>query len=313
ASRHLGGLGADVIKVESPAGDAIRHAPPLRADGLSHIFALCNTDKRGVVLDLKDPKQLEILHGLLSQADVLIENMRQGALAKLGVSAEVLRTRYPDLIYCSLNGFGNDSAYPGRAALDTVIQATSGLMSLTQVNGSPVKAGISASDMIAGEFGLLAVLAGLEHRDGTGRAIHFDLSMQDTSVWMTQIAWPGSSPGEPVVLREALDGFVVAIATEDDVNRVVGSQSFAESRAAFCARLSGAGIDCAPVLTTSEAMTSDHVVARQLLVQRTTADGDVWPVLQSPMRISGRPIDIRTVMPRLGNSGPISFHEVECK
>lgn len=300
-SRHLGALGADAIKVEPPTGDAIRYSAPLRADGLAHIFALSNTDKRGLVLDLRDPAQREMLHRLLDQADILVENLRPGALAKLGLGSEALRARHPRLVCCSINGFGNDSAYPGRPALDTVIQAMSGLMSLTRSSGEPTKAGISASDMLGGEFGLLATLAALEHRDRTGGVTHFDLSMQDASTWMTQIAWPGSGPATPVTLLRAADGYVAALAACEVAQRAAGATTESDTREVVVARLSGANVPCAPVLTVPEVAVSPQVSARRLLIQRPTSDGDRWTVVGSPLRLLSTPPDVRSAMPRLGS------------
>ncbi len=309
ASRHLGALGADAIKVEPPTGDAIRQAAPLRADGLSYIFALSNTDKRGLVLDLRDPAQREMLHRLLDESDILVENLRPGALAKLGLGSAALRARHPRLVYCSINGFGNDSAYPGRPALDTVIQAMSGLMSLTRSSGEPTKAGISASDMLGGEFGLLATLAALEYRDRTGSAVHFDLSMQDSSIWMTQVAWPGSGPAAPVSLVRAGDGYVIAGATTGAAERAAGDAAARDTRDVVVDRLRRAGIPCAPVLTVPEVATSPQVAARRLLVERPTADGDRWTVVGSPLRLLSTPPIVRCAMPRLGSEDAVVIAE----
>ena len=300
-SRHLGALGADVIKIESPAGDAVRYAAPLRQDGLAQIFALSNTDKRGLVLDLRDAAHQEMLHRLLEQSDVLVENLRPGALAKLGFSSEKIQARHPKLIYCSVNGFGNESAYPGRSALDTVIQAMSGLMSLTMVNGEPTKAGISASDMLGGEFGLLAVMAALEYRDRTGRACHFDISMQDASSWMTQMHWAGSGDAEASCVLAASDGFVVAQAHQQDAQKVTGAALWSGNRDSLVQILLQAGIDAAPVLSVGEVVASPQVGARGLLIERPTTDGDAWTVLGSPLRLLSTPAQVRSAMARLGS------------
>lgn len=309
ASRHLGALGADAIKIEPPTGDAIRNAAPLRPDGLAHIFAISNTDKRGLVLDLRDEAHREMLHRLLDQSDILVENLRPGALGKLGFGSQALRGRHPQLIYCSINGFGNDSAYPGRPALDTVIQAMSGLMSLTEVAGAPMKAGISASDMLGGEFGLLATLAALDYRERTGIAVHFDLSMQDSSIWMTQIAWPGSLPAQPVTIRESADGYVAAVASAERVAQIIGAHAWTGDRASLHAALAAAGIDSAPVLTVGEVAASAQVDSRGLLLQRPAADGDTWTVLGSPLRLCATPAVVRKAMPRLGAEDAIIIGE----
>lgn len=300
ASRQLGALGADVIKIEPPAGDAVRHAAPLRADGQAHIFAISNTDKRGLVLDLRLPAHRDMLDKLLDSSDLLIENTRPGALAKFGFDSAGLRHRHPRLVYCSVNGFGNDSAYPSRRALDTVIQAMSGIMSLTPSNGAPTKTGISVSDMLGGQFGLLAALAGLECRDRSGAVVHFDLSMQDASVWATQAAWPGSLPAEPATVLAASDGYVLASCSGSTVVDVVGDPPWAGTRAELTARLAAAGISSVPILAVDEAIESAHVAERKLLIDRLTGEGGTWRVLECPLNLRSTPGFVRSVMSRLG-------------
>jgi crotonobetainyl-CoA:carnitine CoA-transferase CaiB-like acyl-CoA transferase len=300
ASRHLGALGAEVIKVESPAGDAVRGAPPFRADGLAYIFALSNTDKQGLVLDLRNEADRARLHRLLDQADVLVENLRQGALGRFGFDQPALALRHPRLVCCSINGFGNDSVYPGRPAFDTVIQAMSGLMSLTSVDGEPMKAGISASDMIGGQFGLLASIAGIEYRERTGKAVQFDISMQDTSVWLTQMDWPGSAERPLSAVIEAGDGYVLAQGDPKLLAPLTDGAAQSLDRAGLVAKLGAAGIESAPVLSVQEVVEHPHSVARKLLVERPTTDRDSWIVLESPLGLRSTPPQVRTAMARLG-------------
>ena len=108
ASRIMGALGADVIKVELPAGDALRSVAPFRSDGASYIFAVSNSDKRGIVLDLRQQVDRDTLHEVLATADMLVENLKPGSLAKQGFGAAELRKRHQHLIYCSISGFGTD-------------------------------------------------------------------------------------------------------------------------------------------------------------------------------------------------------------
>ena len=300
ASRQMGALGADVIKIEPPTGDAVRAGVPLRADGLAHIFALSNTDKRGLVLDLKRERDRARLDRLLAQSDVLVENLRPGALERFGFGSDELRRKHPDLIYCAISGFGSDSAYPGRPALDTVIQAMSGLMSLTEDDGEPVKAGVSASDMLGGQFGLLSVLAALEHRDRTGVATHFDISMHDTSAWMTHVEWPGNAAGIPATVVAAADGFIVVEGERAAIASLVSNGARYERRAALVARLVAAGLQASPVHTVKEVVEHPHTIARELLVTRPTSDHDMWVVLNCPLRLCATPPAVRKVMTRLG-------------
>lgn len=191
AARHLATLGADVIKVEPIEGESARAWAPMR-NGVSHFFVASNGEKRSLALDLRDPADRNQLTELLREADVLVENMKPGALARLGFSYQQLRTINPRLVYCAISGFGADSAYPGRAAVDTVIQAMSGIMDATRSDGTPVKTGISVADITGGQTGLLLILAALTSREKTGQGCAIDISMQDVGAWVTQYLWNGA-------------------------------------------------------------------------------------------------------------------------
>lgn len=195
AARHLAVLGADVIRVEPPGGEPARSWNPGQ-HGMSWFFPLANSGKRAVALDLATDDGKQALASLLTGADVLVENLKPGALARLGFDFTRLRSLSPKLIYCAISGFGADSAYPERPAFDTVIQAMSGLMDLTRdAEGIPYKAGISIADICGGQFALIAILAAIAHRDRTGEGQFIDMSMQDAAAWSTQIAWNRSVTG----------------------------------------------------------------------------------------------------------------------
>ena len=294
ATRLLGAFGADVIKVEPPQGEAVRYGPPLRADGMSYIFALSNTDKRGLVLDLTKAGDRDMLDRLLAQSHVLIENLRPGALERLGFGPAVLRARHPHLVYCAITGFGRDSVYPNRPALDSVIQAMSGLMSETRADGEPMKAGISAADSIGGLFGMLAMLAGLEQRErhgGPGR--HFDLSMQDASAWVTQMTL---GPGHPEASRvlQANDGYVVVSARQADTLNDLDASAM--TRHQLVAHLQARGLRAASVQTVAEVLAHPQTAARDMLVECECPGRTPWTVLNAPMRLQGsRPVVRRTL------------------
>lgn len=193
AARQLAALGADVIKVEPPEGESARAWEPKR-NGVSHFFIVSNGEKRCVSLDLRNADDRQYLLELLADADVLIENMKPGALKRMGLGYEQLRSVNQGLIYCAISGFGIHSVYPGRAAVDTVIQAMSGIMDTTRSNGTPVKAGISVADITGGQTGLLLVLAALAQREQTGEGCAIDISMQDVGAWLTQQHWNATLP-----------------------------------------------------------------------------------------------------------------------
>jgi crotonobetainyl-CoA:carnitine CoA-transferase CaiB-like acyl-CoA transferase len=297
ASRIMGALGADVIKVESPVGDALRSVAPFRSDTAAYIFAVSNSDKRGIVLDLRQQGDRSTLHEILATADVLVENLKPGSLAKQGFGPAELRKRHQHLIYCSISGFGTDSAYPNRPALDTVIQAASGLMDITRPDGVPTKAGISSSDNLGGQFGFLALAAALELRDRTGIAVHFDLSMQDLSLWASQLEWNGNRSNRPTIAR-AFDGFVAI----DDPVMVAKAQALSHlSREEMLTAL-GSTDRAAPVLTVSEVFRHPQTVARELLADCPTPERDFWTVFSLPFRMAYTPTNVRRVMGRLGGT-----------
>jgi crotonobetainyl-CoA:carnitine CoA-transferase CaiB-like acyl-CoA transferase len=297
ASRIMGALGADVIKVESPSGDALRGVAPFGSGGAAYIFAVSNTDKRGIVLDLRRQADQDTLHEILATADILVENLKPGSLAKQGFGSPELRRRHPQLICCSVSGFGADSAYPNRPALDTVIQAASGLMDITRANGKPVKAGISSSDNFGGQFAFLALAAALELRERTGIAVHFDLSMQDMSLWASQLEWNGERSDRPSIVS-ACDGYV---AIEDAAVAAEARALCHLSRQEIVSALASRG-RAAPVLTVSEVFQHPQTSARGLLASCPTPEGDVWTVFSLPFRMTHTPTDVRRVMGRLGGT-----------
>lgn len=178
----LGDLGADVVKVERPGlGDDTRHwGPPFTRTGLSAYFIACNRNKRSVALDLKHPRGRGVLLHLASQSDILVENFMPGELARLGLGYEDVARVNPRLIYCSITGFGHTGPRAKQPGYDLLIQALGGLMSITGVpDGEPMKVGVAVSDLFAGLFAAIAILAALEARHFTGRGQWIDLALYD--------------------------------------------------------------------------------------------------------------------------------------
>jgi crotonobetainyl-CoA:carnitine CoA-transferase CaiB-like acyl-CoA transferase len=169
ATMMLADLGADVLKVEHPErGDDTRHWGPPFAGGESAYFLSVNRNKKSVGMDLKDPEGLEKVKKLAASADVLIENMRRGALEKRGLGYEDLKEANPGLVYCSITGFG-----PGeneeRPGYDFLVQAGGGIMSITGFpDCEPTKVGVAIVDMVCGLQAAMAVLAALHRRGVTG-------------------------------------------------------------------------------------------------------------------------------------------------
>ncbi|HZF76505.1 MAG TPA: CoA transferase [Acetobacteraceae bacterium] len=188
-TQMLGDLGAEVIKVERPeAGDDTRgFAPPFWPETKESAYFLgVNRNKKSLTLDIASPDGQSIVHRLLENCDILVENFKVGALAKYGLSYDQLRAKYPSLIYCSITGFGQTGPYAPRPGYDSLIQAMGGVMSLTgEPEGLPQKVGIPVADLFAGLYGCIGILAALRHRERTGQGQQIDIGMLDTHVaWL---------------------------------------------------------------------------------------------------------------------------------
>jgi crotonobetainyl-CoA:carnitine CoA-transferase CaiB-like acyl-CoA transferase len=182
-SMLLGDMGATVVKVEGPGGDDTRTwMPPVTDEGVSTYYLSIARNKRSVVLDFRDPDDRELAAELLRRADVAIENFRPGALAKYGLDYESAAEANPRLVYLSITGFGSGEGawLPG---YDLIVQAVSGLMSLTGDAGGPAfRAGISVFDVMAGLHGLIGVLAALHQRTDTGRGQHVEVNLLSSAM-----------------------------------------------------------------------------------------------------------------------------------
>jgi len=184
ATRQLADLGARVIKVERPEGDFAR-AYDRAVRGWSSHFVWLNRSKESVVLDLKTSRGREALSRLLQRADVFVQNLSPGALDRLGFAPEEVSRRYPQLVVCSISGYGSTGPYRDRKAYDLLIQAESGLLSITGTPEEPVKVGISVADIAAGMYALSGILAALYRRERTGRGALLEVSLLDSlAEWM---------------------------------------------------------------------------------------------------------------------------------
>ena len=180
----LAELGADVIKVESPSGDPARSIGPF-VDGRSLYFAAVNSGKRGVVLDLHTGRGREHLHALLETADIVIENFLPDVGRRLGVAPAGLLEQHPQLIIVSVSGYARGSTAQDRPVLDLVVQAESGIMSVTGEPGRPpVRAGVPIGDLAAGLWAAVAALGGLTARHRTGAGRHLEIPLFDATLGM---------------------------------------------------------------------------------------------------------------------------------
>ena len=178
ASTLLGDYGAEVIKIEPPEGEISRAwGPPFYGDESAY-FVNLNRNKKSIAIDLKQPEGCALFFRLLDHADVVLENLRVGTVAKLGIDYARARARNPRVVYCSVSGFGQDGPYRDRAALDLVVQAESGMISVTgEAGGRGVRAGVSIADITAGLYAAFGILTALHARERTGRGQFVDVSM----------------------------------------------------------------------------------------------------------------------------------------
>lgn len=178
---NLADFGAEVIKIERPVlGDDSRFFGPFVNDESSY-YIYVNRGKKSVTLDLKDPNSIAILKEMVKEADVVVENFKPGVMKKLGLDYKALKEVNPEIIYCSISGFGQDSPYSERPAYDIVAQAMGGIMSITgYADGQPARVGCSLGDISAGLYAALGITTALYHRMRTGEGQFIDIAMMDS-------------------------------------------------------------------------------------------------------------------------------------
>jgi formyl-CoA transferase len=272
----LGDLGADVIKVEGPEGDHARGwGPPFiptRSDdragapgdvgGESSYFLSVNRNKRSVVLDLKSEAGRKAAVVLATSCDVLVENLRPGTAAKLGLGHADLARLHPGLVYCSISGFGQDR--PALAGYDQIVQGTAGLMSITGMpDGPPVKLGVPIGDIAAGMFGSTAICAALHARHETGQGSFIDVAMQDSVMALltyqgARFFATGEAPGREGNQHPTIVPYGTYPTADGFINVAVGSDAQFHD---FCAAIGAPGLAEEPRYRTNR----DRQKAREAL------------------------------------------------
>lgn len=243
----LADMGAEVIKIETPGeGDPVRAQGVIR-DGLSWYFANYNRNKKSVTLDLYSEEGKAVLRRLIAECDVIVENYRPGVMQKMGLGDEELKALKPDIIHCSINGFGTTGPYRDRPAFDFIAQAMSGFMSLNGAeNQPPMRAGPPISDLVAGMNGALGIVAALLRRERTGQGDSVSVSLLGSMIGLLSFqasnyfadgrlpARTGNDHGiaSPYGLFETADG-QVAIAPSNDVvyHKLLDALELSELRA----------------------------------------------------------------------------------
>lgn len=294
ACQILGDLGADVIKVESPQGDSSRRSVPMKNPGMGALALNVNRNKRSVMLDLKSEEGSADLHRLLDTADVLVTNMRPGALARLGLDYHSLADRYPGLVYCSAQGFRTDSELADRAAYDEIVQAASGLTDLMQrATGTANYVPTILADKVCALTIVYSVLAAVVHQRATGEGQHVEVPMIDTMLAFNLVEHLGGQTFEPPVgptgFYRSLGDKHAAVATADGFACIL-PYSEANVRAFFTA----SGHDdlnsdprfaqCSTVLADMSVL---YAEIERIAVERTTAE---WEQLCAEHSIPMAPV-----------------------
>ncbi|MEU7074489.1 CaiB/BaiF CoA-transferase family protein [Streptomyces narbonensis] len=251
ATRQLADLGARVVKIERPDGGDFARGYDTAARGLASHFVWCNRGKESVAVDLKDPRGLALARRLVAGADVFVQNLAQGAAARLGLDAATLCAAHPRLIAVDVSGYGATGPYAHKRAYDMLVQCEAGLVSVTGTPEQPVKSGIPAADIAAGMYAFSGVLAALVRRGTTGRGGPVEVSLLDSlAEWMGHPLHHGAHGGTPPArtgLAHAViapydayptaDGGLVLLSVQNDrewrrlAERVIGRPELAEDPA----------------------------------------------------------------------------------
>ncbi|QEC50612.1 CoA transferase [Baekduia soli] len=196
-TQMMAAMGADVVKVEAPGGDIIRHIGDGRHPGMGPIFLAANHGKRSIALDLKDPGARDVVLALVTRADVFVTNMRPAALGRLGLTHDALREDHPRLVHCTLPGFGSAGPYRDHAAYDDVIQAISGTAAVQGGDGEPAYIKSSIADKIVGLVALGAINAALVQQATTGRGQAVEVPMFEAMAAFTLLELQGGHVFDP--------------------------------------------------------------------------------------------------------------------
>jgi CoA:oxalate CoA-transferase len=331
ATMLLADLGARVVKVEKRgSGDDSRTYGPF-VDGRSLYFARVNRGKQSIALNLKDDDDRKLLRSMTGRADVLVENFRPDVMDRLGLGFDEMSRVNPRLVYASISGFGQTGPWRLLPAYDTVVQGSSGLMSITGApEDGPVKPGMPVADLAAGLYTFGAIVAALQGRERTGRGTYVDVAMHDATVSLLEGAAlaflaSGEPPprignahysiapfdtfacaDRPIIICAANDTLFAGLCGALGRHELVRDERFRHNAArhahrgelkaeletvlraqpgeTWLERLSGAGVPCGPVSDISEAMSSEQLAVRQMVI---SAGG--LPMPGSPIKYSDYP------------------------
>ncbi|MDH5792082.1 MAG: CoA transferase [Candidatus Bathyarchaeota archaeon] len=327
----LGDMGADIIKIEPPWGEVARLYPPL-IGGMSTVFLYFDRNKRGMTLNLKEPKAVEIALALAEKSDVVVENFKRGTMDKLGLGYDDVKKVRPDIIYASLSGFGLTGPYMPRPSFAPIASAMAGWYRLTgdliDPEGPPIRPAEWHGDLDPGLWGVIAILGAIRHRDRTGEGQLVDVSQLDcmiaqTGVSVTRYTMTGELPhqasrkymglstfgmfqasdgwvyiaSDPHMMPRLLKGMgVEKLETTEELKEWVAGRKVND----IVEDLSSADVPVAPVYQIDQMLEDPHVNARGIIqaVEHPTAGTVRSPGF--PVKMSGSPTPIRLPAPQIG-------------
>lgn len=300
ATMVLSDLGAEVIKVESLTGDEARRFGPFKGD-VSGYFQSVNRGKKSVAVDLKHPDGKALLMDLLAQSDILVENYRPGAMKRLGLDYETLRSVYPSLIYAACSGFGQTGPYSHRGAYDMIIQGMGGVISVTgEPDQPPVRVGISIGDLSASLFTAIGILSALHVRNLTGAGQMVDIGMLDCQVALLENAisrfdMNGEVPKPLGARHPSITPFQAFETSDSWLMLAIGNDVLWQK---FCGVIETPWLTQDPRFSDNASRTDNHTALQNVLSpiikQRTTP---AWIDLLEPLDIPCGPIhDVQQVV-----------------
>jgi len=336
----LADMGAEVIKVEPPWGDASRSSPQYPAvEGQNSYYMFVNRNKKSVVLDLKHEKGVEALKKLVQTSDAVVENFRPGVMDRLGIGYDDLKKVNPRIVYASISGFGQTGPYVKRPSFDIIAQAMSGWMWLnsreqrglnSEAPMEPSCLAGSPGDTVPGLFCALAILAALRHRDQTGQGQRIDVAQTDALMTVSALALTrtlyGDGDAEERARRpaarihgvyETKNGYVaIRVVGEKTVNAVAEAtgiepsmvtpssaalrQWFKERNRSEVTRLLAEKVPLAPVLTDRKLIDDPNVEARGMIVEKPHPLGFTYRTVATGVKFSETPVSIDALPPTLG-------------
>jgi itaconate CoA-transferase len=282
-TRQLADLGARVIKVERPGSGDFARDYDTRVKGLASHFVWTNRSKESLTLDLKQPGALAVLKELLSQADVLVQNLAPGAAARMGLSFDALTEQHPKLIVCDISGYGDNGPYRDKKAYDLLIQSEAGFLSVTGTPDAPSKAGNSIADIAAGMYAYTSILSALLLRGKTGQGSHIDVSMLESlAEWMSYpmyYAFDGAPPPPRSAAAHASIYPYGPFAAGDGGSVILGLQNEREWKG-FCEQVLQDAALASDSRFDSNARRNEHRAALQAIILDVFAQLSTGQVLQ---------------------------------